>query len=1141
MTRERLLLAASLALALAASALATPATALAEEDAGAAVIAMSEAEPDAAGAELVAHEGDKWVFAAGDEAEAAALAASLNTQAGVAASADLALSAAEGAPEAASGGSAAQAADAVEATSQDVPDYAGRHAVALVDSGAAEGTPGLLSRWSVVGDDVGDPYGHGTAMATAMRDAWADTTIVSIRALDEGGIGTVSSVVAAMDLAMAMRVDVISLSLTAAATEENAVLAAEVEKAYDAGVLVVCAAGNQGADARGYTPANVEAAMVVGAYGPLGARLASSNWGETVDFYVEAASTSEATARMSALVAKGLTAGDGPMAVVGEPGVHVPSEADLEGSASGDAGGDGLFRAQWNWNTTGMGNLPAYDINIINPDDFALNSATVSGSITNVKKYSSYSGNSSIKTNYTIQKVLTKGQWTNFSGTMSFTWPNRAVGSDGTTYDVRVTISDVAVYASQTTSNKVVIIISNASLDGAGANALWIGGPTANVTVNSSTDDAYSYKALKMNVGVTFLRHGTETAVSGTNAMYFGDIDMRGYTGKYTTGTYCEQWKVSSGRLSDYYATSDTYLKSDGTTVWGSKAVTTQTARAGFWVLSQASGSTYYYACSYGCSRLFGTPPASSLTYTLTIDPNGGSYTYEDGKGTSVTTRTLRYRATSYHSIDSSTSPTTTRAHYTLAGWYSAKSGGTLVYDSKGQCANEGFWWYGNKYVHAGNLTVYARWTPYTWYVKFNANGGTGTMANETMTYDTAQNLTANAFTRMGYDFKGWATTAGGSVAYADKASVKNLTGTNGGVVNLYAVWAKKTYSVTYDGNGSTGGSTASQTKTYGTALALRSNGFTRTGYTFSKWNTRADGGGTAYAAGASYASESALSLYAQWVPNAWYVHFDPNRPETATSSVSGSMPNEAMTYDTAKPLTANAYALLGYAFQGWNTKADGSGTAYADGASVKNLTATSGGVVTLYAQWKANSYAVTFDGNGATGGSTASMTMTFGDTKALTPNGFERTGYVFQGWNTTADGSGTGYADGAQVTNLAATDGATVTLYAMWKANQVVVTIPTKIAYDGMSVGEVSTSDSFDVTVGGEFSGDVTVSSTPGTLANASGETLEASSDSSVSPLVFHAAGTQTDTIAMSGTAASASVWQGTVGYVVDFIHPAN
>ena len=75
----------------------------------------------------------------------------------------------------------------------------------------------------------------------------------------------------------------------------------------------------------------------------------------------------------------------------------------------------------------------------------------------------------------------------------------------------------------------------------------------------------------------------------------------------------------------------------------------------------------------------------------------------------------------------------------------------------------------------------------------------------------------------------------------------------------------------------------------------------------------------------------------------------------------------------------------------------------------------------------------INFNGNGSTGGSTASQQIAAGNTASLNTNGFTRTGYVFAGWNTAADGSGTSYADGADYIVTPATGDATVTLYAQW------------------------------------------------------------------------------------------------------------
>ncbi|MBQ8575355.1 MAG: InlB B-repeat-containing protein, partial [Clostridia bacterium] len=216
--------------------------------------------------------------------------------------------------------------------------------------------------------------------------------------------------------------------------------------------------------------------------------------------------------------------------------------------------------------------------------------------------------------------------------------------------------------------------------------------------------------------------------------------------------------------------------------------------------------------------------------------------------------------------------------------------------------------------------------------------------------------------------------------------------------------------------------------------------GIYKTGYTFNGWGTKTSGG-TVFDQGDNTLKptdinanikngDCSTTLYAQWVANSYKIAFNGN------GATSGSMSNLAMTYGTAKNLTANTFVKTGYTFNGWNTKADGSGTAYANKVSVKNLTSAKGGTITLYAQWKANSYKIAFNGNGATSGSMSNLAMTYGTAKNLTANAFAKTGYTFNGWNTKADGSGTAYANKVSVKNLTSAKGGTITLYAQWKAN---------------------------------------------------------------------------------------------------------
>lgn len=130
-----------------------------------------------------------------------------------------------------------------------------------------------------------------------------------------------------------------------------------------------------------------------------------------------------------------------------------------------------------------------------------------------------------------------------------------------------------------------------------------------------------------------------------------------------------------------------------------------------------------------------------------------------------------------------------------------------------------------------------------------------------------------------------------------------------------------------------------------------------KTGYTFGGYFTEKNGSGTKYynADGTSARAHDAsvTKLYAKWTANTYTVKYNGNKPASASSNVSGSTAESSHTYDTAKKLTTNGFSLTGWSFDGWNTNADGTGTSYADGASVKNLTSTAGGTVSLYAVWK--------------------------------------------------------------------------------------------------------------------------------------------------------------------------------------------
>ena len=145
------------------------------------------------------------------------------------------------------------------------------------------------------------------------------------------------------------------------------------------------------------------------------------------------------------------------------------------------------------------------------------------------------------------------------------------------------------------------------------------------------------------------------------------------------------------------------------------------------------------------------------------------------------------------------------------------------------------------------------------------------------------------------------------------------------------------------------------------------------------------------------------------------------------------TMTNQTFTYNQPQALKANIMTRSGYAFNGWNTEANGSGTAYTDKQELTNPSSTGsftdGATLTLYAQWTPITYTLRLHHNDGTEAYT-DMAMTYDQPKNI--QSISRTGYTFAGWSTTADGAVV-YTNGQEVSNLTATDGTIIDLYAKW------------------------------------------------------------------------------------------------------------
>ena len=173
--------------------------------------------------------------------------------------------------------------------------------IALIDTGASE-REGVVERISVIGDDPSDDNGHGDEMVGYILEEEPTAKILSIKALDYNATGSVSTVYAAIRYAIERGADIINLSLYGYSTQENSILADIIREAVSLGITVVGAAGNDGRNVKYYIPGNIDEAVIVGASDAYGRKLLNSNYGETVDYYVNAGSTSEAAAKMSARI-----------------------------------------------------------------------------------------------------------------------------------------------------------------------------------------------------------------------------------------------------------------------------------------------------------------------------------------------------------------------------------------------------------------------------------------------------------------------------------------------------------------------------------------------------------------------------------------------------------------------------------------------------------------------------------------------------------------------------------------------------------------------------------------------------------------------------------------------------------------------
>ena len=332
---------------------------------------------------------------------------------------------------------------------------------------------------------------------------------------------------------------------------------------------------------------------------------------------------------------------------------------------------------------------------------------------------------------------------------------------------------------------------------------------------------------------------------------------------------------------------------------------------------------------------------------------------------------------------------TYTRNGWDFAGWHAYRTSDNKWYYTNGSSygwyteGSQPSGYYKDTYADGASVAktssvnkdlviMYAQWTAkaQTYIVRYDANGGTGTMADTTVVYGYNTNLRENTFTKTGHKFVGWnayrtaknqwyytdGTESGwyteGSqpsgyylVTYKDGVTVAATTSVADDVAIFYAVWEPISYTVRYNANGGSG-SMADTTVTFGVSTALRTNSFTRSGYTFAGW----------YA----YRASDSKWYYTNGTDSTWYTE--------------GSQPS-------------------GYYK-----------STYVDGVSVAKTSTVDGDVVTMYAQWNSSGYTVTF--KNADGTVLKSETVSAGTVPTAPANPTKAYDsskhYTFKGWDKT-------------------------------------------------------------------------------------------------------------------------------------------
>jgi uncharacterized repeat protein (TIGR02543 family) len=582
---------------------------------------------------------------------------------------------------------------------------------------------------------------------------------------------------------------------------------------------------------------------------------------------------------------------------------------------------------------------------------------------------------------------------------------------------------------------------------------------------------AYTILGSPTKVGYTFTGWNTLANGSGTdyavNASYSTNANLSLFA-KWTPASRTVTYALDGGTSSAN--TSQLTGRVVGNTV--TLPASNTMSKTGYSFAGWSDGtSTYAGGATW-------TVPASDSNFTLTALWNTQTFTYSydsNGGGTAPSGGTKTYG----ESLVLAASTGLSKTGFTFAGW---NDGATT--------SNAG-----TSVSITTNKIFVAQWTAQSYTISYSGNTPTSgsVTSGSFIAGGVPYAIAANGFTKDGYTFAGWKDASNNSYTVgAGYSTAANLA--------LIAQWTPSSYIVTYNGNGSTGGSAPSSgTLTTGTTFNASSNSgsLVKAGYDFAGWNTSADGTGTNIAVGGVVATTSNVTLYAKWSIISPSITFNKG---SATATLSVFPSNTSAQYGSLYTLPAvDLSTVIGstnYIFSGWfdGVATYNTGDAYRIGTNN----------VIFTAQWVALFDVTYIYANGTTADTKDSECITSSlctnNQQITTTAAPSRSGFTFTHW---IDQSGTTVAGNAAYT---VSDGHYV-LRAVWAS------VPRTLSF-GLDSG----SGSAPVDITGKVIGEIVT--LPTTSSTKTGYTFGGWSSGGVT---YPAAGTF---IVGNGNAAFVAVW---------------